>query len=81
MCSSDLPGYGVWAWLDNSSWVAIHSMNANAMAIGDVDGNGQADIILSFPGYGTWIYLNQTSWMQIHALNPEALASGRLNSN
>jgi hypothetical protein len=34
----DFPGYGVWALLNNRTWVQLHGLNASAIVAGDVDG-------------------------------------------
>ena len=47
----------------------------------DVDGNGRADLAISFPGFGTWMWMNDTSWSQLHTLNPQSMTAGNLDGN
>jgi hypothetical protein len=79
----DFGSSGLWARRNNTAWEFIHSFNPGQIAIGDIDGNGQEDIIADFPscGCGIWAYLNRTTWVSIHPLSTAALATGDLDGN
>ena len=59
----------------------IHALSPEEMATGDVDGSGQADLILDFPGAGVWILLDNTSWIQLHTANVTAITTGDIDGN
>ena len=40
--------YGIWIWRNNASWVQLHVLTANHMAVGDLDRNGQDEVIIDF---------------------------------
>ena len=67
--------------MNNRNWVQIHPLNPTVMAAGDIDGNGQADIIMSFAGYGVYVWRNNAIYQLINAVPAEAIVTGRLNSN
>ena len=62
-------------------YAQIHPASPEAMAAGDVDGSGRADLILDFPGAGVWIWLNNSAWVQLHPANVAAMATGDLDGN
>ena len=55
-------GYGLYAYVNNSTWTLIHPLTAKDMAIGDIDGNGIADLALGFLGKGVWIRYDSGAW-------------------
>jgi hypothetical protein len=49
---------------------------------GDLDGNGQAEVIIDFgPGYGLWVWQNNSTWRQLHALSAMQMATGNVDGN
>jgi hypothetical protein len=73
------PGYGVWAFMNNTSFVQLHSFDAGAIETGDLDGNGRDDIVLDFPGYGIWVRFDSGSWQQLHPSDASVIAVGNIN--
>jgi len=68
---------GLWAHMNNSSWVRLHELSADSMVTGDMDGNGQDEVIIDFgASYGLWIRMNNSSWVQLHNLSPESMVTG-----
>ena len=54
----------------------------SVMATGDIDGNGQDDVVVDFGAtYGLWIWSDATTWKQLHALSAKALVTGDLDGN
>ena len=52
----NFPGSGLWVRFNNSSWFALHPLEATTLAAGNIDadaGNRQ-DLIVNFPGAGVW---------------------------
>jgi hypothetical protein len=72
-------GFGVWAWMNNTTWVQIHGFDATQIATADLDGNGVQDLVVSFPGYGVWARFDNGTWTQLHTLNALAIAVGRVD--
>jgi hypothetical protein len=77
----DFPGYGVWAWMNNTSWVLLNAFDADQIVIADLDANGQDDVILSFPAYGLWVRYNNASWTQLHSHSSSGLAAGNVDGD
>jgi len=51
------------------------------MAVGDVDGNGQKDVVLDFPGAGIWMWRNNVTWSQLHSLRAAHMVTADLDGN
>ena len=77
----DFPGFGVWAWMNDTSYVQLHTMNVAALTTGDLDGNGQDDVVLDFPGFGLWLWFNNTMFVPLHSLSPTHMATGDLTAS
>ena len=65
----DFGADGLWLKYADTGWQKLDSANPEEMASGDVDGNGQSDLIVDFPGQGVWIWLNDSAWIQLHPGN------------
>jgi hypothetical protein len=77
---------GVWAWYNNdgSSWNPVSGLSTEAMTMGDLDGNGQEDLLLGFcDTYGLWAWYNNDhgSWAPVSGLCPERVVTGDLDGN
>jgi hypothetical protein len=77
----NFPGLGVWAFMNNASWVQLHSLNSPVMTTGDIDGNGVSEVVLFFPSYGIYAFKNFSTWTGIHPLPPELMVTVRMNEN
>ena len=73
------PGYGVWIWLNNTSWIQLHQFDATAIVAVDLNGNGLDELVINFPGYGVWIRSDTGTWSQLHTLNASRIAAGRFD--
>ena len=49
------------------------------IAVGDVDGNGLADVVIDFGSGGLWQLMNSTTWIQLHGASPEGIVSGNVD--
>ena len=58
--------YGVWAWMNNSSWTQLHTLASKALVVGDFDGNGKSDLVIDFAPYGLWLFMNNKTWVKLH---------------
>jgi FtsP/CotA-like multicopper oxidase with cupredoxin domain len=83
----NLPGTGVSILSnDNSSSTVLHSDTATAIAVGDIDNNGEDDVIVSFPAGtgpdlngGTYISRNQGVLVSLDVRTAELIASGNFD--
>ena len=51
----------------------LHTLSPELIRSGDLDGNGQADLIVDFgpgDGLGLKLLINSSSWMDLHPLSP-----------
>jgi extracellular elastinolytic metalloproteinase len=78
----NFPGAGLWAWTNNSYWVAVHPSNVSSMQTGDIDGNGQDDLLANFTGAGLWARMNNgESWVHVHPLNSISIAVANIDGD
>ena len=77
----DFGASGLWARYNSGSFARLHTVSPGAMATGDLDGNGKADLIVDFPGSGVWVWSNNTDWFQLHTVNAASIATGDLDGN
>lgn len=75
------PGFGVWAFIDNTLWQRIHPNDATKIEAGDMDGSGRDELVLDFPGAGVWAYYDNNSWVRLHPANAVAIALGNLDGS
>jgi hypothetical protein len=71
---------------DNTSSVVLHADTATAIAVGDIDNNGEDDVIVSFPAGtgpdlngGTYISRNQGALVSLDTRTAELIASGNFD--
>ena len=50
------PGQGIWSYMNDASWVPIHSSSATHIAAGNLNGNASKDLVIDFGAGGLWIY-------------------------
>ena len=83
----NLPGTGVSILKnDNSSSSVLHADTAEAIAVGDIDNNGEGDVIVSFPAGtgpdlngGTYISRNQGALVSLDVRTAELIAAGNFD--
>jgi len=67
---------GLWTWQNNTAWHLIHSYNPTAVVSGDLDGNGQTDLVIDFGSTdGLWVYYNHTAWQKIHPYTTQRITT------
>ena len=71
--------YGTWSYRGpRGRW--LHPLSPVAMVTGDLDGNGEDDVIVNFgPGVGVYAWMNHATWMFIHSLSPSQMVTGDLD--
>ncbi len=66
--------HGVWSWMNNTSWVQIHSNTSEQIAIRYLDDNEQVDVIIDFGSSdGLWVWKNNNTWEQLHTVSPSLM--------
>ena len=74
--------YGLWQWLNNTTWSQIHSVNAKRIVIADIDHNGQPDEVIDFgPQYGIWVRMNNANWVALPGVSANWIAKGDFDNN
>jgi len=80
----DFGAAGLWAWKNNAAWQQIHAYNPVNVAAGDLDGNGQSDLVVDFgagPGLGLWIRYNNSTWQSLHTYTADKILTADLNGD
>ncbi len=76
----DFGGAGLWARMNDASWLKLNNSSPEQVVVGDMDGNGQDDVIAVF-GSGIFVKRNLGGWSQLHNFVPELMAVGDLDNN
>ncbi|MCG6860539.1 MAG: CAP domain-containing protein [Chromatiaceae bacterium] len=63
---------GIWRLSNNTDWYQVHQVEAEHLAVGDIDGNGITDAVVSFD-FGVWRLMNNSSWQLLHESPARAL--------
>ena len=62
---------GAWIWKNKTAWEQLHPFSTHSMTTADIDGNGQADLVVDFGDqYGVWIWRNHATWTQLSPWSP-----------
>jgi hypothetical protein len=72
--------YGIWILRNGTTWSILHTLTSANILTADLDGNGTAEVIVSFGAAGLWRYVNNAGWIQLHAVSPGAIAAGHINA-
>ncbi len=78
---ANFPGFGLWARMNNATWVNVHPFDVTEVETGDLDGNGVRDLVVEFPGLGVWARYNGTTWAQLHPFDVSTLDVGDINGD
>jgi hypothetical protein len=66
--------------LRNGAWSQLHTLPSEGLVVGDLDGDGRAEIVVDFGGsLGLWAWFNNSFWKQLHSVSPKNLQTGELN--
>ena len=76
----DFGAIGLWARMNDASWLKLNNSSADQVVVGDMDGNGEDDVIAAF-GSGIYVKRNLGPWAQLHNFVPELMAVGDLDNN
>jgi hypothetical protein len=74
---------GLWARMNDASWLKLSNSSPDQVVVGDVDGNGEDDVIADFASTlgGIFIKRNLGGWTQLHNFNAELMAVGDLDNS
>ena len=72
--------YESWLLPAPSTWQQLHMQTATAIVTADLDGNGQADVLVNFGAAGLWEHANNAAWRRLHTLSPGEIAVGRIKT-
>ena len=76
----DFPGFGVWAWKNDTSYQQLHTLNVSQLATIRRD-DAADDLIMEFPGSGLWMLQAGSTWVPVHTLSANAMVTGDLDDN
>jgi hypothetical protein len=62
-------------------WSQLNVRSPSHLAAGDIDGNGQSDLIVDFPGFGVWIWSNNAAWISLNPHQVTGIAVADLDGN
>jgi hypothetical protein len=79
----DFGGIGLWARMNDASWLKLNNSSPDLVVVGDIDGSDQGDIIADFGSTFGGIYIkhNMGAWVKLHNFSPELMAVGDLDGN
>ena len=79
----DFGSIGLWAWMNDAGWQKLNNASPEKVITGDVDGNGQDDVIADFSSTygGIFVKRNLGGWVKLHNYTPETWAVGDLDGN
>lgn len=74
--------YGIWIYYDWERWERIHDKVPESTVVGDIDGDGEAELIMDFgKDIGLWIYHHGGTWVQLHNISPESMVIGDIDGD
>ncbi len=76
----DFGAIGLWARMNDASWLKLNNTSPDQVVTGDMDGNGADDVIAVF-STGIFVKRNLGGWLQLHNSIPELMAVGDLDDN
>ena len=79
----DFGGIGLWGRMNDSSWLKLNNSSPDRVVTGDMDGNGNDDVIADFASTlgGIFVKYNLGGWTQLFGSTSEQMASGDLDNN
>lgn len=74
--------YGIWRWMNNTSWAGLHAVTARHIATADVDADGRDDVAVDFGAqYGIWLWMNNTNWVGLHGTSAREIVRADVDGN
>jgi PKD repeat protein len=74
--------YGIWFWLNNTTWSQLHGQTSKHMILADVDHNGVQDQVVDFGSqYGIWIKKNNLAWEQLDGRSVNWIVKADVDNN
>ena len=57
------------------------NLSPESMTTGDMDADGQDDVIIDFGPHGIWLRMNDSTWAKLHSLSPETMTTGDMDAD
>ena len=76
----DFGATGLWARMNDASWLKQNNSSPEQVLVGDMDGNGEDDVVAVFSA-GIFVKRNRGAWAQLHNFVPELMVMGDLDHN
>lgn len=74
--------YGIWFWLNNTTWSQLHGQTSKHLIQADVDHNGIQDQVVDFGSqYGIWIKKNNAAWERLDGRSVNWIAKADVDNN
>ena len=79
----DFSDIALWAWMNDAGWLKLNNSSPDRITTGDMDGNGQDDVVADFASTvgGIFVKYNLGGWTQLHGATSEQLTTGDLDNN
>ena len=79
----DLGNIALWAWMNDAGWLKLNNGSPDRVTTGDMDGNGEDDVIADFASSlgGIFVKYNLGGWTQLANVASEQMTSGDLDNN
>ncbi len=73
---------GIKMLLNNNTWTSLHSLSADSMATGDIDGNHQDEVIIDFgASQGISLWMNNSAWVQLDPFSARSMVTGDIDGS
>ena len=66
---------------NESSGNSMYTVIIVGQGNGNMDGNGQDDVIVDFGIYGIYVIMNNSTWVKLHTRSPESITIGNSDGN
>ena len=78
----DFGAIGLWARINGTSWLKLSNSSPDQLAVADMDGNGQDDVVADFGSTlgGIFVKRDQAACEKLHNMSPDSMAISNLDN-